>query len=85
MLRLNESAVSWLEADGEILALQHASSEYLSTNGSGALLWKKLATGTTREDLIALVVGAFGIPEQRAAEDTDAFLDALAAHRLLAV
>ena len=37
-LRLNETAVSWREVDGEIIALQHQSSEYLSTKGSGALL-----------------------------------------------
>jgi Coenzyme PQQ synthesis protein D (PqqD) len=84
-LRLNPAAVSWLEVDGEILALQHASSEYLSTNAAGALLWKSLTAGTSREDLIALIVREYGIDEQRAAADTDAFLDALAEHGLLAV
>jgi hypothetical protein len=84
-LRLNPAAVSWLEVDGEIIALQLSSSEYLSTNATGALLWKSLTSGTTREELIAQVVEAYGIDQQRAAADTDAFLEALAAQGLLAV
>jgi hypothetical protein len=84
-LRLNEDAVSWREVDGEIIALQHASSEYLSTKGTGALLWKSLAKGTSREHLIALIVREFGVETGRATADTDAFLDALATHGLLAV
>jgi hypothetical protein len=85
VLRLNDSAVSWREVDGEIIALQHASSEYLSTKGTGALLWKSLAEGASREHLIGLIVREFGIDRSRATEDTDAFLDVLCAHGLLAV
>jgi Coenzyme PQQ synthesis protein D (PqqD) len=85
LLRLNQSAVSWQEVDGEIIALQHESSEYLSTNGTGALLWKTLASGASREHLIGLIVSEFGIDKGRATADTDAFLDALTAQGLLAV
>ena len=85
LLRLNETAMSWREVDGEIIALQHASSEYLSTNGTGVLLWKSLANGASREDLVELIVREFGIDEGRATADTDAFLGALAEHGLLAV
>lgn len=85
LLRLNDAAISWREVDGEIIALQHTSSEYLSTNGTGALLWKSLAEGASREDLIGLIVREFGIDQSRATEDTDAFLDVLSAHGLLAV
>ena len=85
LLRLNETAVSWREVDGEIIALQHTSSEYLSTNGTGALLWKSLAEGASREDLIGLIVDEFGIDKGRATADTDAFLGALAEQGLLAV
>ena len=85
LLRLNEAAVSWQEVDGEIIALQHDSSEYLSTNGTGALIWKSLAEGASREHLIGLIVREFGVDRTRATEDTDAFLDTLCAHGLLAV
>ena len=67
LLRLNDAAISWREVDGEIIALQHTSSEYLSTNGTGALLWKSLAEGASREDLIGLIVSEFGIDQSRAA------------------
>jgi hypothetical protein len=85
LLRLNEAAVSWREVDGEIIALQHESSEYFSTQGSGALLWKSLVGGASREHLIGLIVREFGVDRTRATEDTDAFLDSLCAHGLLAV
>ena len=85
ILRLNETAISWREVDGEIIALQHDSSVYLSTNGTGAVLWKSLATGASREHLIDLIVREFGIDSGRATADTDAFLDALTAQGLLAV
>jgi Coenzyme PQQ synthesis protein D (PqqD) len=85
LLRLNEAALSWREVDGEVIALQHESSEYLSTNRTGALLWKSLATGASREELIGLIVSEFGVDEGRATADTDAFLDALSAQGLLAV
>jgi hypothetical protein len=85
LLRLNQTAVSWREVDGEIIALQHAESAYLATNGTGTLLWKSLAEGTSRDELIGLIVGEFGIDRVRAAADTDAFLDALRAQGLLVV
>jgi Coenzyme PQQ synthesis protein D (PqqD) len=85
LLRLNETALSWREVDGEVIALQHESSEYLSTNGTGALLWKSLAAGASRDELIGLLVSEFGVDKGRATADTDAFLDALSAQGLLAV
>jgi Coenzyme PQQ synthesis protein D (PqqD) len=82
-LRLNPDAVSWREIDGEILALGHARSVYLSTSGSGALLWKSLVDGASREELIELIVRRFEVDGERAAADTDAFIDALGAQGLL--
>jgi hypothetical protein len=82
-LRLNPDAVSWREIDGEVLALGHASSTYLSTTGSGALLWRSLTAGTTREELVALVVREYGIDETQAAADIDAFLESLSVQGLL--
>jgi hypothetical protein len=83
-LRLNPDAVSWREVDGEVLALGHASSTYLSTRGTGALLWKALAIGSSRDELVELLVGRFDVEPARAAADVDAFLAALAAQGLLA-
>ena len=83
-LRLNTDAVSWREVDGEVIALRHASSEYLSTNSTGALVWKALLPGATRAELVELLVAEFGLEPDRAGADVDAFVGTLADHGLLA-
>lgn len=83
-LRLNPDAVSWREVDGEILALDLASSTYIGTNPAGALLWKSLVDGTSRDALIDLLTREFDVDAVRAAADVDAFLDTLVTQGLLA-
>jgi Coenzyme PQQ synthesis protein D (PqqD) len=83
-VRLNPSAVSWREVDGEILALDLVSSTYLATNPAGALLWKPLVDGTSRDALIELLTAEFEVDAERAAADVDAFLKMLATQGLLA-
>jgi Coenzyme PQQ synthesis protein D (PqqD) len=83
-LRLNSEAVSWREVDSEVIALDHESSSYLATNATGALLWKSLAQGTSREALVALLVADYDVEERHARADVDAFLECLAAQGLLA-
>ena len=83
-LRLNNDAVSWREVNGEVIALRHSSSEYLSTNPTGTLMWTALAEGASRAELTALLVSRFGIDADRAAADVDAFVALLASRGLLA-
>lgn len=83
-LRLNTDAVSWREVDGEVLALDLAASRYLGTNPTGAVLWKLLAAGTSRQRLIESLVDEFDVDVGRAASDVDAFLRNLAEQGLLA-
>jgi Coenzyme PQQ synthesis protein D (PqqD) len=83
-LRLNSTAVSWREVDGEVLALDLGSSTYLGTNPTGALLWKALAEGTSRDRLVELLTAEFDVDEGRAAADVDGFLRHLDAQGLLA-
>lgn len=82
-LRLRASRLQWLDSDGEIVALDEESLLYLSANESGTLLWRALADGTTRDDLVALLTGRFGIEVATAAADVDRFLDDLARRGLL--
>jgi hypothetical protein len=82
-LTLNSDVLSWREVDGEILALDLGGSRYLGTNPAGALLWKALAAGSTREALVDALVGEFAVGRERAAADVDAFLRDLAAQGLL--
>ena len=82
-LRLRKDAVRWREIDREVVAVDLGRSDYVSTNESGVLLWRRLAEGTTREQLADELVSAFGIEPERAADDVGRFLDELDARNLL--
>jgi hypothetical protein len=73
-LRLRDEGVAWKEVDGEIVALDEQAALYLAANPAGALLWRTLAAGTTREALVAELMSEYGIDRDRATADTDAFL-----------
>ena len=68
------NALQWREIEGEIVALDGETSQYVAANASAALLWHKLAEGTTRDELVEALVEAFGMNRERAATDIDAFL-----------
>jgi Coenzyme PQQ synthesis protein D (PqqD) len=82
-LRLRSDDLSWREIDGEIVAVDVASSAYLSSNPAGTLLWKMLAEGTTRESLATGLVDTFALDRRRAERDVETFLDNLAERGLL--
>jgi hypothetical protein len=75
--------VHWRELEGELVAVDVASSRYLGANGSGLLLWRALAEGTGRDDLVTRLVAAFGITRERAGADVDRFVEDVAALGLL--
>ena len=82
-LKLRDDRVSWREIDDDVVAVDIDRSTYLSTNGSGALLWLELAGGTTREALVERLAQAYLIDAGRAAADVDSFLSDLDDHGLL--
>ena len=82
-LRLRRSSLQWLDADGEVVALDEEALVYLSANESGALLWRALAAGTTREALSDALAGRFGIDREQAGRDVDVFLAELERRDLL--
>lgn len=81
-LRLR-SDVIWREADDEVLALDGEFGSYVSTNLAGSLLWKALARGASRAELVERLADEFGIDPGRAAQDVDAFVAQLEANRFL--
>jgi hypothetical protein len=83
-LRLRDEGLHWRAIEGEVVAVDMRTSSYLGANPSGALLWRALAEGASRDDLVELLVGRFGINRARAGKDTDAFLGRLRAEGLLA-
>ena len=80
-LRLDD--ITWREIDGDLVVLDLRSSTYLTANASGTVLMRQLAEERTVPQLVQSLVDAFGIPEQRAQHDVQAFLDELGERGLL--
>ncbi len=76
--------MAWQDLDGDIVALEPTASVYLTTNSAGALLWRLLARGATRDELAGALVAAYGLPATDALQDVDAFVEDLRTHDLLA-
>lgn len=76
--------MSWRELDGEIVALDGESSVYVATNRTGAALWRMIADGTSRAELVDELVGSFDVSRERAETDVDTYLSELRAEGLLA-
>jgi hypothetical protein len=83
LLKLREDRIAWTDVDGDIVALDEEAAMYLGANPSGALLWRALADGATRDALAGKLVAEYGIDLDRAEADTDAFLAALRDRALL--
>jgi hypothetical protein len=76
-IRLDETRVAWREVDGEVVVIDVNTAEYLTMNGSGALLWAALAEGATEADLADRLLGAYEVSAEQADADVGAFLHTL--------
>jgi len=81
--RLRRSAIDWLDVEGDVVALDSAQSVYLSTNESGAALWRALVDGATRAELAQQLVATYDIDQGRALVDVDQFLNMVTEQNLL--
>ncbi|HUA02600.1 MAG TPA: PqqD family protein [Solirubrobacteraceae bacterium] len=82
-LRLRTEDLQWREIDREIVALDGRDASYLTVNGSGALLWRMLATSASRDELVRALVETYEVEAATAEADTDAFLRTLSERGLL--
>lgn len=82
-LRLRKDGLTWLETDGELVALDTQASAYLSGNPTATLLWPALVEGTTHDELVETLVGAFDLDRATAKRDVEAFVTDLEARKLL--
>jgi hypothetical protein len=82
-MRLRDGDLAWTEVDDEIVALDETTAMYLAANEAGALLWRALASGATRDELVDLLAGTYALSPDRAAADTDAFVGSLRERGLL--
>jgi len=83
-LQLRAGAVEWRAVEGEVVALDVRRSLYLAINPSGTELWTLVAEGTDRAALVRRLRERFGLSEERAQTDADAFVGELRRHDLLA-
>jgi len=82
-VRLRSERLQWVELDGEVVALDEVALAYLSANPTGALLWRELSRGTTRDELAQCLAGHFELELERAEADVDTFLEDLRERGLL--
>jgi hypothetical protein len=83
-IALRTDDLHWREIDDEIVALEGRGSTYLAVNSSGGLLWRMLARGATRDELIATLVATYSLEAAAAAADADRFVEQMRTAGLLA-
>ena len=72
---LRQVADTWV-----VLPLGDAAVDFsgmLTLNGSGAMLWRVLEQGASREELVAALLDEYEVSRQQAMADVDAFLNKL--------
>lgn len=83
VLRLRADRLPWREIEGEVVALDVASSRYLGANCTGAMLWARLADGCTEEALVQALTPLHPDGVTAARQDVTAFLADLRERDLL--
>jgi hypothetical protein len=76
-VRLRPGAVEWREVEGDVIAVDVRTSEYLAINETGAVLWRALREGATTDELVEEVVARFDVAPGAARRDVDDFLERL--------
>ena len=76
-LTLRPDALDWVDVEGEIVVLDTERSVYLAPNTSGAVLWRLLTDGTTKQGLVDALVQTFGVTTEIAEHDVEVFVDRL--------
>jgi hypothetical protein len=82
-VRLRRGSVEWRKVEGEVIAVDVRTSEYLAINPTGAVLWRALEVGATRGELAERLVASFDVEPGAAARDVDEFLAVLEERGLL--
>jgi hypothetical protein len=83
MVQLRDAGLTWHVAGDDVVVLDLEGSVYLKLNGSGRVLWERLAGSATEEQLVAALVETYGIDDTRATTDVAGFLADLRRRGLL--
>ncbi len=62
------------QVQGKLVAVDTVSGDYHVFNEVGALIWRGLADGLSRESILRQMVSTFEVSRERAAADADSFL-----------
>ena len=83
-MRLRADQLSWRELDGQAVVLDLAASKYLTVNETGTVLLRRLAEGDCdRVELVRALMQHYGICEEQACADVEAFIGNLERKGLL--
>jgi hypothetical protein len=83
VLQLDVDAVDFRYVEGEVVALESRTDEYLSVTGSGVALWRLLEVGTDRPAMVRALTETYDVDDDRAGADVDTFLADLGQRGLL--
>lgn len=83
VLRLRPGGLFWRESGDDVVVLDTTTSKYVAADGSAALLWKRLAAGATREQLVSALCDHYGVAGEVAERDVSAFVEQLSERGLL--
>jgi hypothetical protein len=75
--RLRRDELEWHELDGQVVALDGLSDQYLSVNPSGRLLWEALSEGATEPELVRALAATYRLDDSTAQRDVSRFLAGL--------
>jgi hypothetical protein len=75
LIRLRSAASDWRQLGDETVVLDVQASTFVGLNPSATRLWAALASGTTHEDLVALLMTTYDVSREVATGDVDSFLD----------
>jgi hypothetical protein len=82
-MQLRKDDLTWHIAGNEVVVLDLEGSVYLKLNGSGRLLWERLAEPCDAATLTEALVAEYGIESDSASSDVEAFLADLGERDLL--
>ena len=77
VLRLRSQDLEWREIEGEVVVLDLRTSTYMAVNNTGYVLWKALAAGAARSQLVSELTEKFNLEAETAERDVDDFVDSL--------
>ena len=82
-LRPNDRTVSSEEIDGEAIVMNHDSGVYFNSTGSGALIWRAISQGASRDQIVDALAAHYALEADAVRSDVTAFIADLERHGLI--